>query len=196
MSEKVNDPINDPAEEIEAAADIVAEEIPETDEAGVGEILTAAEMADRIRELEQALADKEEVAQQYMRLQADFDNFRKRARQEREDTAKFALCDGLIGLLPVLDNLERALQGGAACEDAKDFVVGVEMVYRQLQDTLKNLGLEVIPAVGVAFDPQWHEAIATVACEPAQSGMVVEELQKGYRFKDKLLRPSMVKVGQ
>ncbi len=70
------------------------------------------------------------------------------------------------------------------------------MVYRQLQETLKNLGLEVIPAVGEPFDPQWHEAIAMVAGEPENSGIIVEELQKGYRFKDKLLRPSMVKVGQ
>lgn len=191
MSEK----INETAEE----AEVVTAEIDDTETAEAAaetEILTPEEMTERIGQLEQELAAKEEMAQQYIRLQADFDNFRKRARQEKEDTAKFAICDGLTGLLPVLDNLERALAGGKDCAEAKDFVVGVEMVYRQLLDTLQNLGLEVIPAVGEPFDPQWHEAIAMVEGEPEQSGIIVEELQKGYRFKDKLLRPSMVKVGQ
>ena len=195
MSEK----INETEMEIEETVADIATEI---EKMGVEEtkdnieILTPEEMTDHIQALEQELAEKEEMAQQYVRLQADFDNFRKRARQEREDTAKFAICDGLTGLLPVLDNLERALAGGKTCAEAKDFVVGVEMVYRQLLDTLQNLGLEVIPAVGEVFDPQWHEAIAMVEGEPDQSGIIVEELQKGYRFKDKLLRPSMVKVGQ
>ena len=191
MSEKIN--------ETETNVEEVIAEVEETIEmesAAEAEILTAEEMMDRIQELEQALADKEEINQQYVRLQADFDNFRKRARQEREDTAKFAICEGLAGLLPVLDNLERALAGGKVCEEAKDFVVGVEMVYRQLQDTLQNLGLEAIPAVGEPFDPQWHEAIAMVEGDESQKGIIVEELQKGYRFKDKLLSPSMVKVGQ
>lgn len=184
--------------EVTEEAEVVTAEVEDT---GAGEtveveILTPEEMTDRIQALEQELAEKEEMVQQYVRLQADFDNFRKRARQEREDTAKFAICDGLTGLLPVLDNLERALAGGKTCAEVKDFVVGVEMVYRQLLDTLQNLGLEVIPAVGEAFDPQWHEAIAMVEGEASQSGIVVEELQKGYLFKDKLLRPSMVKVGQ
>ncbi len=199
MSEKIKETA---AEEAEIEAEVTIEETAEgneeevTEAAAEAEILTGEEMSDRIQELERELADKEAITQQYVRLQADFDNFRKRARQEKEDTAKFAICDGLTGLLPVLDNLERALQGGKDCEEAKDFVVGVEMVYRQLQETLKNLGLEAIPAVGEPFDPQWHEAIAMVEGEPESSGIIVEELQKGYRFKDKLLRPSMVKVGQ
>lgn len=162
--------------------------------------MSETEMASRIQCLEQNLAKKTEEAealqQQYVRLQADFDNFRKRARQEKEDTAKYITGDTLASLLPVLDNLERALQGGSGCQESKDFVVGVEMVYRQLQETLKNLGLEHIPAVGETFDPQWHEAIAMVEAEEEKKGLIVEELQKGYRFKDKLLRPSMVKVGQ
>lgn len=191
MSEKINETATD-AETVNAEV----EETVEMESAAEVEVLTAEEMSDRIQELEQALADKEEINQQYVRLQADFDNFRKRARQEREDTAKFAICEGLAGLLPVLDNLERALAGGKDCAEVKDFVVGVEMVHRQLLDTLQNLGLEVIPAVGEPFNPQWHEAIAMVEGEESQKGIVVEELQKGYRFKDKLLRPSMVKVGQ
>lgn len=195
MSEKINETEMEIEETVaDIATEIEKMGVEETKENI--EILTPEEMTDRIQALEQELAEKEEMAQQYVRLQADFDNFRKRARQEREDTAKFAICDGLTGLLPVLDNLERALAGGKTCAEAKDFVVGVEMVYRQLLDTLQNLGLEVIPAVGEVFDPQWHEAIAMVEGEPDQSGIIVEELQKGYRFKDKLLRPSMVKVGQ
>ena len=195
MSEKINETEMEIEETVaDIATEIEKMGVEETKENI--EILTPEEMTDRIQALEQELAEKEEMAQQYVRLQADFDNFRKRARQEREDTAKFAICDGLTGLLPVLDNLERALAGGKTCAEAKDFVVGVEMVYRQLLDTLQNLGLEVIPAVGEVFDPQWHEAIAMVEGEPDQSGIIEEELQKGYRFKDKLLRPSMVKVGQ
>lgn len=162
--------------------------------------MSEEDMREQVQSLQQELAKQEEAMaaqqQQYLRLQADFDNYRKRARQEKEDTAKYATGDALSNLLPVLDNLERALNGGNSCQEVKDFVVGVEMVYRQLQETLQNLGLEYITAVGEKFDPQWHEAIAMVEGDAEKSGLIVEELQKGYRFKDKLLRPSMVKVGQ
>lgn len=148
------------------------------------------------QELKAKEEELEAQQQQYLRLQADFDNYRKRARQEKEDVSKYATGETLTSLLPVLDNLERALQGGSNSPESKDFVVGVEMVYRQLQETLKNLGLEYIPAVGEKFDPLWHEAIGMVEGDAEKIGLVVEELQKGYRFKDKLLRPSMVRVGQ
>ena len=105
-----------------------------------------------------------------------------------------ALADAVKALLPVLDSFERALQ--AVSEEKSEFRSGVELIYKQLQDTLGKLGLRPIPAKGEPFDPHLHQAVEMVETSEADDHQILEELQRGYKFKDRLLRPSMVKVAK
>lgn len=124
------------------------------------------------------------------RLQADFDNYRKRVRTEMQDWATHSLCDLVRELLPVIDNLERAKQAAGTTEA---LLAGVELVHRQFIAVLEKYGLNMIEACGIQFDPSLHHAIMQVeGAEPENT--VVEELQKGYRLKDRVLRASLVKV--
>jgi molecular chaperone GrpE len=132
----------------------------------------------------------------FLRTQADFDNFRRRSRQEKEEFAKYASMKLIEQMLPIIDNMERAL---AASKDNKDYdalVKGVEMTFRQLDQLLAEEGLKPVDAVGQPFDPEFHQAIAQVESDEHGEGVVVEQLQKGYLLKDKLLRPAMVKVSK
>jgi molecular chaperone GrpE len=142
--------------------------------------------------------EAEEYYQRYLRTQADFDNFRRRARQEREEFAKYASQSLIEGLLPILDNFERAIQSSR--EQQKDFdalAKGVEMIARQLLQLLEGEGLKEIEALGQPFNPELHQAVMTVEAEEGtESGTVVEVLQKGYMLKERVIRPSMVKVAQ
>ena len=143
-----------------------------------------------------ALAEKtqeaEELRQRLLRLQADFENFRRRTRQEKEELSRIITCSVTKELLPVLDNFERAL--AAPAQDAAGLLAGVEMVYRQLAGVLEKFGVRAVAAVGQQFDPACHEAVVRVE-DPAQpDGLIVEELQKGYEAGGKVLRPSLVKV--
>lgn len=124
------------------------------------------------------------------RLQADFDNYRKRVRSERQEWATQSLCDLIRELLPVVDNLERAKQAEGSAEA---ILAGVDLVHKQFLAVLEKYGLSVIEACGIQFDPTLHHAIMQVECD-APENTVVEELQKGYRLKDRVLRASMVKV--
>jgi len=136
---------------------------------------------------------QEENAQLFVRLQrlqADFDNYRKRVRGERQEWTTQALCDLLRELLPVLDNLERAKQ---AAGTAEAILAGVELVHKQFLTILEKYGLNMIEACGIQFDPALHHAIMQVE-DAAPENTVVEELQKGYRLKERVLRASMVKV--
>lgn len=136
----------------------------------------------------------EENYQKYLRAQADFDNFRRRTRKEKEDQAKYASLPVIEQLLPALDNFERALDASKGTQDFDSLVQGIEMVFRQMQQVLTTEGLEAIPTVGEVFDPNLHQAVMQVQAEDFASGVVVEELQKGYKLKDKVIRPAMVKV--
>ncbi len=132
-----------------------------------------------------------------LRLRADFDNFRKRTERDRADIERFAVADVLRDLLPVVDNLERALavqgaQGPTA--DGSDLRKGVEMIVRQFQEVLKRHGLAPIVALGERFDPAVHEAVFQEETEGVTAPTVALELQRGYRLNDRLLRPSLVKV--
>ncbi|PTX64845.1 molecular chaperone GrpE [Melghirimyces profundicolus] len=138
--------------------------------------------------------EAEENEERALRSAADLENFRRRAKKEREELAKYAAVPLVEKLLPVLDNLERALEAGGKSEDAKALHQGVEMVYRQLLQSLEEHGLTPIEAEGLEFNPHEHNAVMEVEAEGVEPGMVVEELQKGYRFKDRVIRPSMVKV--
>lgn len=151
-----------------------------------------------LEQLQQELAEKtaqaEEYYQQMLRLQAEFDNFRRRTRQEKADLIKYADEELITELLPVLDNFDRAL--AAADNTGEDFVSGVELIYRQLKDILANRGLEVIPTVGEEFDPNKHEAVMQVESEEFAENIVAEEFRRGYLLKGRVIRAAMVKVAK
>lgn len=141
-------------------------------------------------------AEKQELAGQLTRLQADFDNFRRRTRTEKEDWQRNSTAAFCGELLPVIDNFGRALQALKASEADAGHTAGVEMIARQLAELLAAKGVERIPAIGEDFDPNWHEAIGqTIVEDEALVGKVTEEIQSGYKIGDKLLRVAMVHVG-
>ncbi|MFV9511010.1 nucleotide exchange factor GrpE [Tepidibacillus sp. LV47] len=146
---------------------------------------------DEISVLKQTI---EELQNKLLRVHADFDNFRKRMRLEKEETAKYASARLVEALLPAYDNLQRAINSSKETKNFDSLVQGVEMVYRQMEQILNQEGLQPIESVGQPFNPELHQAVMQVQTDEYESGIVVEELQKGYKFKDKVLRPSMVKV--
>lgn len=156
-----------------------------------GEELSSDQLLGRIAELE---AQIEEAQQRTLRLQADYDNFRRRTRQEKEDFVKYASMKLIEQLLPVVDNFERALSASRVKSDFEALAKGVEMIARQLDQVLAAEGLAAMQAVGQPFNPELHQAIMQVESEEHGEGIVVEEIQKGYTLKDKVLRPAMVKV--
>lgn len=145
-------------------------------------------------ELQKLKAEREALVDRLARLQAEFENARKRASREQHDFRDYALADAIKALLPILDSFERALQTSAA--EKSEFHGGVELIYKQLQDALQKLGLRPIPARGEPFDPHLHEAIEMVETSDAEDHQILEELQRGYKLKDRLLRPAMVKVAR
>jgi molecular chaperone GrpE len=153
--------------------------------------LTAA--YEKIAELEGKLAETEN---RLLRLHADFENFRRRMRLELEAAEKYRAQSLVTDILPALDNFERALKIEVEDEKAKSILQGMEMVYRSLMEALKKEGVEVIEAVGKPFDPHVHQAVMQVEDSNYEPNTVVEEFQKGYKLKDRVIRPSMVKVNQ
>ncbi|MFS0655250.1 nucleotide exchange factor GrpE [Bacillus sp. 179-C3.3 HS] len=148
---------------------------------------------EKVDELQQLLDEKEN---KILRVQADFENYKRRARTEVETVQKYRSQHVVSNLLPALDNFERALGIDPDNDQAKSLLEGVQMVYRQLIEALKDEGVEQIEAVGKEFDPTLHQAVMQVEDENYDSNIVVEELQKGYKLKDRVIRPSMVKVNQ
>lgn len=144
--------------------------------------------ADRLRAERDALLDR--VA----RVQAEFENARKRAVRDQQELREFALADALGSLLPIVDSLDRALQAPAM--NVEDFRNGVELIRKQLDDALGRLGVLPIEATGQAFDPRLHEAIEVVETPSAEDNQVLDELQRGYQFQDRLLRPARVRVAR
>lgn len=145
-------------------------------------------------ELKQSQEKAEEYYAHLQRLQAEFDNYRKRTQKEKEEFVKFASEQVILNLLPVLDNFGRAI---AAVEDSQDlqaYAQGVEMIFKQIQNVLAKEGLVAIESKGQPFDPNIHEAVLRVESEDYPENTVVEEMQKGYYLKEKVIRPSMVKV--
>lgn len=147
-------------------------------------------------ELDRTKSQAEGYYAHLQRLQAEFDNYRKRTQKEKEDFAKYAAERVVEALLPVLDNFERALEAAKATQDMKSFGQGVEMICKQMQNILAKEGLAAIEAIGQPFDPNIHEAVIQVDAAEYPGNTVVEELQKGYYLKEKVIRPSMVKVSR
>jgi molecular chaperone GrpE len=145
-------------------------------------------------ELQKLRAERDALLDRLARTQAEFDNARKRAAREQQDFREYAVADAIKTLLPVLDSLERALQ--TSSDQKSDLRSGVELIYKQLQDALAKFGLRPIPAKGEPFDPHLHEAVEMVETTTAEDHQILEELQRGYKLKDRLLRPSMVRVAR
>jgi molecular chaperone GrpE len=181
-------------EENEATEEVMAEEITNNEENNEPNQQNGIELLKK--ENEELKGKIEEAENRILRLQADYENSRRRARLDQEATEKYKAQSLITGLLPAIDNFERALQIEAENEQTKSVLQGVEMVYRSLLDALKAEGAEQIEAVGKEFDPNLHQAIMQVEDANFESNIVVEELQKGYILKDRVIRPSMVKVNQ
>jgi molecular chaperone GrpE len=136
-------------------------------------------------------AERDEVKELLLRRQAEFDNFRKRTEKERSEYVQYAGEKIVLEILPILDDFDRArkVEGGSP-----EYTKGVELIYTHLCETLKKLGLEPIETAGLSFDPHLHQAVERVVTKDSPDGTILSEFQRGYNFKGKLLRPSMVKV--
>lgn len=145
---------------------------------------------------EEVLEEKlKEQNDKYMRLYAEYDNFQKRSQREKDMRYGDAVIDAVAAVLPIGDNLERALQTEVESEDAKKLKEGVEMVMKQFEDSLEKLGVKPIKAEGEQFDPNLHNAVMHIEDETIDDNTVVEDLMKGYIYKDnRVIRHSMVKV--
>jgi len=162
-------------------------------------IATRAELRRVEAELKRLADERQDLADKLARRSADFDNFRKRTERERSETYQRALGEVVSRLLPVLDNLRRALDAERLVEvkeseEFRHFLHGVELINRQLGGVLESLGVEAVPTVGQPFDPHIHEAVATEETDEVEPDTITQEMQRGYRLGDKLLRPAMVKV--
>ena len=148
---------------------------------------------EKINELEQLANDNEE---KYLRLYAEFENYKRRIQKENETNRAYKAQSVLTDILPTIDNIERALQIEGNDESFKSLQKGVQMVHESLLRALKDNGLEVIETEGQTFDPNVHQAVVQDDNPDYESGEITQELQKGYKLKDRVLRPSMVKVNQ
>ncbi|WP_223067248.1 nucleotide exchange factor GrpE [Paenibacillus caui] len=194
----MNNDTNQLDNEKNAAAEGIEEVLDETVNVDVNEVEAEAGGAADDRssaELEQLRAEAEEHKQRLLRVQADYDNFRRRTQKEKEELGKYASAKLVGELLPVFDNFDRALAAAKPEQgEQSSFVKGVEMIFRQFEGVLKAEGLTPMETVGQPFNPEYHQAIMQVESDEYEEGIVVEELQKGYLLKDKVIRPAMVKV--
>ncbi|HSD45121.1 MAG TPA: nucleotide exchange factor GrpE [Pyrinomonadaceae bacterium] len=158
-----------------------------------------AELIATRSELKRVESENADLKNQLARRQADFENYRKRVDRERNETYNRVVADIATKLLPVSDNLKRALEAEASVEAAESdefrhFLSGVDLIWKQLNGLLETLGVKQIPAVGEPFDPHVHEAVVTEATDEYEPDTVIQEIVAGYRLGDKLIRPALVKV--
>lgn len=148
---------------------------------------------DKIQLLEEEVA---KLKDQTLRDRAELENFKKRINEERIKERKYASFNLVSDIITSLDNLNRAVNMETDNEILKNFLIGFKMINNQLFDVLKEDGLEEIKSTGLAFDPQVHQAVSTEKQDGVEKGIVLQELQKGYKYKDRVVRPSMVKVSE
>ncbi len=177
------------AEEAKAAAG--SADAPKADEgpAADAEETPAEDPEKVIEDLKAQLAEKDD---QYLRLKADYANFRRRSSKEREELSAVVTQELFKDLLPIVDNFDRAMATEA--KDVESFKKGVEMIHNQLGEVLQKNGLEVIEAKGKKFDPNYHQAVMRVESDELEDDTIAQELQKGYMVKGRVIRPSMVQV--
>jgi len=168
----------------------VEHELPASDE-------TSEETRSAVQPIEGELgklrAERDSLVDRVARLQAEFENARKRAVREQQEYRDFALSDAIKTLLPVVDSFDLALQSSTEKSELRS---GIELINKQLHDALGKLGLKQIPAKGEPFDPRFHEAIEMVDTNEAEDQHIIDELQRGYKLKERLLRPAMVRVAR
>jgi molecular chaperone GrpE len=156
---------------------------------------TASPVSAAEQERDQLALQKAELQDRYLRLQAEFENFRRRMERERMEFAEYAGMEVVRALLPTVDDFERALKAAAGSGAANDdFLKGVQLIYSRLMETLQKQGAEPIVTDNAKFDPHLHHAVQKVEVDNAEDGDILEVYQRGYNFKGKLLRPAMVKV--
>lgn len=168
---------------VDANQDEVTEGTPST---AVAETVTGLhEECDRLR------AERDGLMDRLARLQAEFDNARKREQRERADYRSFAIGDAVEQFLPVLDNFKLALNSKGSAEQLR---TGVELIAKQMDEVLRSLNVTPVETVGHPFDPRFHEALESVERPDVPDHQVIEETRRGYRIKDRLLRPALVKI--
>ncbi|MGM9925482.1 MAG: nucleotide exchange factor GrpE [Bacillus sp. (in: firmicutes)] len=181
----------------ETVEEIFAEDATSADQGDAIEQDTNEQQLAQAEEKIQTLAAKvEELENRNLRLQADMDNLRRRAKLDLEAAHKYRVQSLASELITSLDNFERALGVSTDNEETKRMLQGLEMVYKSMMNALQKEGVEPIEAVGQEFDPNFHQAVMQTSDENYPQNHVIEELQKGYKLKDRVLRPSMVKVNQ
>jgi len=162
------------------------------------EKIEADEKIDELEILRQSFEGKKVEAENYydqlLRLRADFDNYRKRVEKEFKEVSKYGKSDIIVKLLPVVDNFEKAIATMESVKENKSIIEGISLIYRDLLDTMGKEGLKKIESAGKPFDPNLHHAIMMKDTESGEEGMVIEEMQAGYTFEDRVIRPAMVVV--
>lgn len=181
------------AEEKTEIEEVLENEVVDTEETVEEEIEQTIEqiLESKVLKLEEEVKVQED---KYLRLYAEFENFKKRKNQEIEIINTYKSQKIISELLPNLDNLERAISSTEENEATSSLLKGVQMVYENIQNVLKGEGLEVLEPTGEQFDPNYHQAVMQETVEDAESGIVLETFQKGYKLKDRVVRPAMVKV--
>jgi len=169
---------------------------PESAENLNSEVTPEVTEPEDVESLKQVLAEEKEKAEGYLanwqRTQADFINYKRRSEQERDEFSKFANANLMLSLLPILDDLERAMASIPARLAKLPWADGIKLIERKFRASLETQGLTTIEALGKPFDPNLHEAVRQ---DKGKEGIVIEELQKGYQFHDRVIRPTMVVVG-
>ena len=172
--------------------EVKEEDAPETEEKVVEEISEEEQLRNQIADLNEQV---NKWKTDYYKVFADMENLKRRLKNEHDNALKFMMQDFASDLLPVVDNLQRALSQEAS-EETKSFLKGFEMITTQLLDVLKKHGVEEIEALGKEFDPNFHQAVMMTNEEGVASNIITEELQKGYKLKDRVIRASLVKVNE
>lgn len=176
--------------------EILEEEVDtEISEEDAAETAEAAQEEDAL-DAEKLAAELADLNQRFLRVAADFDNYKRRTVQEKEDLVKYSNAKIMGELLPVLDAFQLALKNPGESQEAQNVIKGVEMLYRQIMQVLEQAGMSKIEAVGQPFDPKLHEAIMQVDDDSVPEDTVVEELRAGYVLNERVIRPSMVKVSR
>ena len=183
------EPCGQDGPEENAEADVLNE--PQAAEGGVKEL-----SADEIREMSARAAERDEFYDKFLRARAELENYRKRMQREKENIRDFAVIDLARALLPVLDDLDRALNAPRDNRHVKHFLKGIKLIEAQLFKVLEDKGVKPVKALGEIFDPNLHEAVTVDAESDKPDNTVVEELQRGYIYKDKIVRPAKVKVAK
>ena len=182
---KVEDKAKGVKDELDAAKEVVSE--PETEEA----IDELAELQKKVDELEK---EKSELKDQSLRIHAETENFKKRLTREKEDFAKYSNEKAVKEILPVIDNLERAVDHAKEAGESSGLIEGVEMTLDLFQKALERLGVSPVEAMGETFNPERHEAVQQIESADHEPNIVISEFQKGYMLHERLIRPAMVVV--